>query len=67
VPDLPKLFSEHLHRGEPPVGTNGPFRQVIAELAREIGFVGLPEERTDWQAPEFSLLQRLRRMVPERG
>jgi pilus assembly protein CpaE len=43
-PDIPKQLNEFVGHGEPAVSHRGPFRQAIADLSRQIGFVGVDDE-----------------------
>lgn len=67
LPDMPKLFAENMPYGEPMVGKRGPFRQMITELAREIGFIGAREEVAARQVSEKGFAGVFRRLVPQRG
>lgn len=55
IPDLPALINESASLGEPAVTRHGPFRDAIAELARQAGFVGAhdqPGNTSGWEAWE---------------
>lgn len=67
APDLPKLLGEHAHSGEPAVARRGPFRQMIVDLSREIGFVGGRENIAVPEARRSPFAGFLRRFVPQNG
>ena len=65
-PDLPKLFTENAPDNIPPVNRRGPFRQVITELAREVGFVATKDQAA-LPARDARLGRFFRRFAPQRG
>ena len=65
-PDLPKLFTENAPDNVPPVNRRGPFRQVIAELAREVGFVAAKDQAVP-PVRDARLGHFFGRLAPRRG
>jgi pilus assembly protein CpaE len=68
APDMPKLFCEDMQDAEPAVGKRGPFREMISDLARDIGFVGGREEGLAvGAATQSSLAGLLKKLARQRG
>jgi len=66
-PDMPKLLNELAGQSEPAVSHRGPFQQAIADLSREIGFVGGRDEIAEPAVREAAFGGLLKRLVSLRA
>lgn len=67
VPDLPKPLGETTRHGDSMVRLSGIFQDMLADLAREIGFVGPRGQLTAQRKPKFSLNQLFKKGLPQIG
>ena len=67
VPDMPKLLGESAQHGEPLLRQHGPLRQIILALAREIGFVGLPDRMVPREVRRSALARLFGKGVGQNG
>jgi pilus assembly protein CpaE len=67
VPDMPKPLGETNHHGETMVRLGVPFQDMLADLAREIGFVGPRGQFATQEVRAFSLNDLFRRVLPQSG